>query len=134
MRQKGISDIITIIILLLVAVSLAGAFFIWAGRTTTTMTESAGAQINQTSQALGQRVRIDSASGTTFVLRNIGSSQVSPNTTALFVNGAVTSFVCQKSPIPVGEFAICTLSAACPVGNSIKASTPGGESLAETCN
>ncbi len=137
MRQKGISDIITIIILLLVAVSLAGAFFIWAGRSTATLTESAGAQINTTSQALGQRVRVDAGAGNNIVIRNIGSASIPVTSLGVFINGSLatcTSWT-PSGQIGVNGFSTCSTSGqplGCSPGATIKVTSAGGEAT-EIC-
>lgn len=136
--KKGISDIITIIILLLVAVSLAGAFFIWAGRSVTTLEESAGKTIETAGSALGQQVSIESASGASLNLRSKGSVVIDSRSLAIFVNGVTAG--CGSSwanstnsaqswvLIPVNSVVSCTaLAPACTSGASIKVTAAGGE-------
>lgn len=142
MSQKGISDIITIIIILLVAVSLAGAFFIWAGRTATTLQEGAGKQINQTSSALGQQIDVESGSGSQIVIRNKGSASIQANTLALYINGAIVS--CSGwannagtpiTEIPVQQIGVCTLNppSTCTPGTVVKATSAATIESTEIC-
>ena len=129
MSNKGISDVITIIIILLVAVSLAGAFFLWVGRSTSELQESAGQQINQTATALTQLIRVESASNSGLVIRNIGSSNVDTGSLAIFINGTLTTGGSwNPTSIPVNQVSQYT-PVTCPGDADVKITSPGGESI-----
>jgi len=144
MSRKGISDVITIIIILLVAVSLAGAFFIWAGRTSSSMQEGAGKQINQTTNALGQQIDVESGTGSQIVIRNKGSSSIQTNTLAVYINGTIVSCSAWAdntgaaiTSIPIQQIGVCTLSAAswkCSPGAVIKATSAATLENEERCS
>ena len=135
--MKGITPIITVILLLLIAVVMVGfAFGFFSNIFTTTSSETTTA-LNTTVSIYGKQIRIDSidSSATRIVtLRAVGSKPISQGDIVLYVGGnPVTLFAgtCPSTIINPGGTSICTLALLqCPPGSSLRAVAPGNEHTA----
>ncbi len=127
--MKGITPVISVILLLLVTIAIVGfatGFFQRIlGAAGTNVDEQLTAQTNQ----LGQTIKLESAAGTSVVIRNTGSKTIYLANVTVFVDSV--SKICTWSGTPaatslaVGQTVTCTLDAAC-TGKNVKASAPGG--------
>lgn len=87
--NKGISNIITLIILLLIAVSLAGGFMTWVSRQQNTIQENTQSQVETQTANTAKIIKIEHINPTNggIVLRNTGSANVTINEVTIYVGG-----------------------------------------------
>ena len=86
MMKKGITPVVTTILLLLIAVVVIGLAFVFFQRVMTNVTDNAGNQINQSTSNMGKLISIDNVNATAVVVRNIGSSVISTSDIGVYVN------------------------------------------------
>ena len=135
-NQKGITPIITVILLLLIAVVMVGfAFGFFSNIFTTTTTETSSA-LNTTVSIYGKQIRIDNINGTTtdvrtVTLRAVGSRAVSPGDVRIY-NSAGTDITntaiitCPSGTISPGATGVCaTTASGCTAQTSLRAVAPG---------
>ena len=139
--MKGITPIITVILLLLIAVVMVGfAFGFFSNIFTTTSTETTSA-LNTTVSIYGKQVRIDNINGSILAdvrnvtIRAVGSRALSAGDVKLYNSAGadVTSGNCPPSSVSPGSTGICTtLLNACVPQTSIRAVAPGNTDT-KTC-
>ena len=132
--MKGITPVISVILLLLIAIAMVGfafGFFQRIGPTTSTEGEKgARSVINFTTQS----IRIDNAKSGAVAIRNTGSATVLLSSLAAYVNTSQTysSVTPCGAPIEIspGGLAVCPLT--CTTGSTLRIVSSGGEDRA-TC-
>jgi len=136
LKMKGITPIITVILLLLIAVVMVGfAFGFFSNIFTTTSTETTSA-LNTTVSIYGKQVRIDSidSQATRFVtLRAVGSRAINSGDIVLYVAGNPVNILgsCPGGTINPGGTNTCILAVGqCPPGSTLRAVAPGNENTA----
>jgi flagellin-like protein len=132
--MKGITPIVTVILLLLIAVVMVGfafGFFTNIFETTATQTQT---QVQETTGQLGKSVRVESAAGTTIYLRNVGTTAIEIAEIRIFNSTGgndLTSGNCPGSSLAAGSVGSCTLTT-CPTGTKIRVTAPGN-TVTYTC-
>ena len=74
--QKGITPIISVILLLLVAISITGFAFIFFGRAAETASQQAETELEHQASAIGERFAIESADRNKVYIRNLGTGEL----------------------------------------------------------
>jgi len=89
--MKGITSIITIVILLLIGVSLAGSFFIWVNRTQTTFQNKTADTITQQSSNTAKLANIENIVPQTrnITIRNAGTASIPVNEITVYVGNVL---------------------------------------------
>lgn len=118
--------IITVFVGLAVAVSLIAGGFFWAGRSAS-LQESAGQQLDKSSASLSQQLQIESASGNTLIIRNLGSVPIDFDSVAVFINGTLTECSAWVSGNGGIGMATCILEQECAEGDQIRVTSASGE-------
>src|SRR3972149_4497179 len=126
--RKGITPIITVLLLLLIGVAMIGfafAFFSNIFGTTKTETETA---LNQSLTALGKNVRIENVNGNNITIRNMGTKAITPSDLAFFVENTQVSFSGPASlqSSQIGNYILNSSQLAMlPDPGNLKITTPG---------
>ena len=137
LKMKGITPIITVILLLLIAVVMVGfAFGFFSNIFTTTSTETSNA-LNTTVSIYGKQVRVDNI-GTqalrVVTVRAVGSrALIAGDLTVYNASGSVVSTAgqCPLVLTNPGDTGSCTLiSNGCASGSTIRVVAPGNEQTA----
>ena len=125
--MKGITPVIAIILLLLITISMVGFAFVWFQRVAQTATENTDTQLQAQLTQQSQKIRIESAAGTSVSLRNTGSQSIPVGSVAIFVNGTVrTSGSCPSGAIAPGSVFSCTSTAGlCSGSSTVRVTAPG---------
>src|SRR3989344_5907916 len=90
--QKGITPVITVILLLLIAVVIVGfafAFFTDIFKATTAETQTT---VEQQLISAGKNVRIDNVAGNNITIRNMGTKDITPSDLAFYVENTQIGF------------------------------------------
>ena len=130
--MKGITPIITVILLLLIAVVMVGfAFGFFSNIFTTTSTETTTA-LNTTVSIYGKQIRIDNidtASPRVVTIRAVGSRAIEIGDLTLYnsTGGSVASGACPVAKIHAGGTGTCNLvtTNGCLSGTVLRAVAPG---------
>jgi len=122
--MKGITAIITVILLLLIAVVMVGFAFTFFQGIFDTTSASAEAQVQQTSNQLGKAIRIDSAAGVNAYIRNVGSVDILIGEVSVY-DGATGVLIITCPAIPSGTIGLCDLTTnPCLTTEKIRATSP----------
>lgn len=89
--QKGVSAILASVLIVLITVSLSGAFLVYTQRTATQLTETGTAAQQTFVQQTAQPFRVESFSGQTIWIRNLGASPLNTTTLSFFVDDVLAS-------------------------------------------
>lgn len=134
--RKGISSIITIIILLLIGVSLAGSFFIWINRTQLSFQNKTAETVAQQSLNTAKLAKIENIVPQTrnITIRNAGTASIPTREITIYVGNILqTGIWTDASGSPITEVQaqnVAIFSASFPSGAScagmeVKALSPG---------
>lgn len=130
---KGIADIVTIIILLLVAVSLAGAFFIWANDLFGGMRDKTKTDIDKKVNDTAKTIQIENVLASTrdITIRNSGSVSIPVSEISVYVGGALASgsWVGGVTSIAPNAIATYDAGAASCAGLEVKVYAPGNHDI-----
>ncbi|MCX6819613.1 MAG: hypothetical protein NT129_06485 [Candidatus Aenigmarchaeota archaeon] len=94
--------------------------------TTTTSIPQPPPEPTTTISPLTKAVRIDSVSGNTLYIRNVGTSNINKSEINVYVNNALVTCDLTPSTISPGLVASCILGTACNTGDTIKVVSPAG--------
>ncbi len=122
--MKGITPVISVILLLLVAIAIVGFAFGFFQRVLGTASSGTEEQLKTSVSQLSQGIWIENAKGTAVTVRNLGSQSVNSNNFAVFVNGGSVSAPCSPATVSPGSVTVCTLAAGCTAGQEVKVSGP----------
>ena len=122
--MKGITPVISVILLLLVAIAIVGFAFGFFQRIFGVAGSGAEEQLKQSISQLSQGIWAENAKGTKVTVRNLGSQSVNANNFAIFVNGGAVSASCSPATVSPGSITECTLGAGCTAGQEVKVSGP----------
>jgi len=127
--MKGISAIITVVLLLLIAVALVSLAFVFFGDIFRSSSAGVETEIGSTTGRIGKTIIIDSidSSGVVYI-RSIGLSTIEQGEIALFNEAGldITTGTCPTSQITAGSIGQCNyVIANCAVGELMKATAPG---------
>ncbi len=127
-QLKGITPVVSVILLLLVTIAVVGFATGFFQRIMSAAGASAEQQLNVSTTQLSQTIKLDSAAGTTVVVRSTGSKAIDLSSVTIFINNMPqTCTTWNPSVLTPGNTATCTMAASCAVGATIKATGPGGE-------
>ncbi|MBI2578391.1 MAG: hypothetical protein HYW26_01640 [Candidatus Aenigmarchaeota archaeon] len=130
MRQKGITPVIAIILLLLITISMVGFAFVWFTRVSQISSERTESQLTEQLTQQEKKIRIDNAKSNTVTLRNIGTKDVASSELGFFVDDAQASLTSGCATLTVGEVETCTISVSCVAGTGkIKVTAPGNQDV-----
>ena len=145
---KGISDIIATVLVVLVVISLAGAFLLWSQRAFTQVTEQGSSQTQKISGTLQKGIFIEAmrcGTPTNVTIRNTGQVALQPSDIVVFVNDTVVAGTSWNdaggSPattIAVNAIATSVSSASAGIrgtvsGTSVRVSIGGGVDSSSRC-
>ncbi|MBI4017541.1 MAG: hypothetical protein HY366_01195 [Candidatus Aenigmarchaeota archaeon] len=97
MNSKGVSPIIAMVLIVLITLSLAGAFLIWTQRTASSLTERGTEQSQRITGQFDKGVRIEAtdcsqvAGADTLVIRNSGTTAWKGADLTFFINDALST-------------------------------------------
>ena len=135
MAKKGITPIITVILLLLIAVVMVGFAFGFFQQIFTTSSQEATTTLNTTVSIYGKQIRVDNINGTTadvrtVTIRAIASKTIAPgdvklyNATGSDVTSALTT--CPNATVAPGATGTCLVIAnGCLSQSTLRVSAPG---------
>ncbi|MBI2076244.1 MAG: hypothetical protein HYT72_03280 [Candidatus Aenigmarchaeota archaeon] len=123
--MKGITPVISVILLLLVAIAIVGLASGFFQRIFTQAGTGVDEQLNASTTQLGQTIKIDSAAGTSVVVRSTGSKTMDLSSVKVFADNVPQTCTWSSPTLAAGGTATCTLGTAC-TGKVVKASAPGG--------
>lgn len=123
--MKGITPVISIILLLLVTIAIVGLASGFLQRLFGLAGTGVDEQLNASTTQLGQTIKIESATGTSVDIRSTGSKTIDLSSVKVFADNAPQTCTWSSPTLAAGGTATCTLGAAC-TGKTVKASAPGG--------
>ena len=124
--MKGITPVISVILLLLVTIAIVGLASGFFQRIFGLAGTGIDQQLNASTAQFGQTVKIDGAAGTSVVLRHTGSKTIDLSSVRVFLDNAPATCTWSSATLAPGGTVICTLESAC-TGKTVKASAPGGD-------
>jgi flagellin-like protein len=132
--RRGVSPVITIVLLVMITISMTGFAFIWFTRMGTGLQDRTEAGAEKTSENIMKIAIIDNVVGganSVITIRNIGSVAIAPGDIAVYVAGqpAVCSGLKAINPQEIG---LCIISEIDCTGSKVKVSAAGG-SDEKTC-
>ena len=130
--MKGITAVISIILLLLITISLVGFAFIYFTRVTEIASQRTQEQLEHVISAQQMVVVIDNIAGNTLVIRNRGSISFGLGNVSVYANNTLASCTWSPASIAPSGVATCTMNPACGIGGTVRVTSPGGED-AEDC-
>jgi flagellin-like protein len=131
--MKGVTPVITTILLLLIAIVVIGLAFGFFQDIFGTASTSAQQQLESGIDQTAQTIRIEAASGSDVTIRNTGSQNINTTKLAFFVDNAVdTAVTCNPTTVAPNSVSVCTLFSACSSGSVVKVTSPGNEDI-ENC-
>src|SRR3989344_2343969 len=111
--KKGITPVITVMLLMLIAVAMIGVAFIFFQNTFQASSGETEQQVEQITTQTGKTIKIDNAVGTLVAIRHIGSRTINSGEINIFnvTNGAqLNSANCPTSSLAPGSIATCTIT------------------------
>jgi len=125
--SKGISAIITIILLLLITIVIAGFAMLFFSNIFTTSTTETQTQLTQQFNA-GKNIRIENVAGNNITLRNIGTKDIPINEINFYVENSIVTFT-GPGIVSTGQLGNYILNnsqlAMLPDPANLKVTTPG---------
>ena len=126
--MKGVTPLISVILLLLIAIAMVGFTYSWFTRVSSDVTKQTEKSFED---ARGKELVIDDIVFEEDVyIRNIGTKSIGSDEIQFYVNNAPTN--CDFGAvnfITPGETVICTLGDICGFSSLLKATFPGGSDL-----
>ncbi len=137
--MKGITPVITVILLLLVSIAVIGFAFSFFQRTVGTTAAEGESNVRSAVNVSSLAVRIDNAKNNAVAIRNMGSGTILLDTLSAYVNSSKafsTVTTCTVSGVPAteissGQVAVCTLP--CAANYPVRIVTSGGYEDRVTC-
>ena len=131
--MKGVSTIIIVILMLLIAISLIGFVSVFLQRSVSTAADQAGTQQQQIQTQLTKQLRIDNVAGTAVTVRNTGTATITLATeVTVYKDEVIQTCTWSVATLPLGGVATCTLPSAC-TGGMVKAVAPAGPTPDAAC-
>ena len=110
--MKGVSAVIAVILILMIVVALAALAYTWFTGIFSSLTETAGTSITDTTVSMSKQFALDAVGcdGTTLdvAVRNTGSATLNPNLVNVYLNGVDTGATTTDTLGP-GEVAAYTV-------------------------
>lgn len=103
--MKGLSDIVAIILLVLLAVGAAGMFFLWEGSFRGGLGDQTGREIEGYAERTGMRLNIETVSQCNIYVRNQGTEKIPVSSINLNIDGRPVQFETANETIELGEMA-----------------------------
>ncbi len=129
--MKGITPVISVILLLLVAIAIVGFASGFFQRVLGTASSGAEEQLETGVGQLSQSIRIESAGLEKVIIRNIGSQDVDTAKLVIFANDiSRASVLCTPPEISPQEITECAIEPACVAGETVKVSGPSNSDTA----
>ena len=125
--MKGMSAIITVVLLVIITVALVGVVATNFQSLTQSSAQQAQQQVEASSERLTQTVRIESASSDKVVVRSTGTTAIQTSKLAVFIDSVLTTCAWDLTSIGQDQLATCTydVSTTCSSGTEIKVTAPG---------
>jgi flagellin-like protein len=123
--MKGITPVISIVLLLLITITIIGFVFVFFSRTMSTATNTTGTQIEAQQEKLQKTLVIENIQGTSLTLRSTGTLTIASTEVSYYIDNAAVNCTGWSSLAP-GEIVSCTLSSSCGSGSTLKVVAPGG--------
>ena len=135
--MKGVSAVIAVILILMIVVALAALAYTWFTGIFSSLTESAGESITQTTTSMSKAFALDAAScaGTTlqFTVRNTGSGDLQASGVAAYLNGRYIGLGTVSGTIPEGGVRTYVNSTSgCTTGQVLRVTIENGVSNSVT--
>jgi len=129
-RTKGITPVISIVLLLMITIALIGFAFVWFSKILTTGQEKGTIQLNTSIATMAKAIRVDNvyrgSTGTfTLTVRNVGATNIGPTDVTVYLNGAaLTAAECPfQAAIAPTEATTCGSTVTCSPGDTVKVQT-----------
>ncbi len=125
MNKKGITPVISIVLLLMITIALIGFAFVWFTKIWGVAATSGEIGITDLTSRAQKVIRIDNVqAGTPCVItvRNMGGQSISASEIAVYIGDAKDATGCPV--VLANSIETCTLATACISGNVIKVSGP----------
>lgn len=84
--MKGISSILVVVMLVIIVVLIASAAFIWSSKTITSATDVSKQSVETTSAQMLAQIKINSISGNTIYIQNVGSVSIEKESIGVFID------------------------------------------------
>lgn len=123
--MHGVSGIIAIIIILMIAISLAGFSYIFLSSTLSNTTSIASATVNTTTTSMMSQMSVESIKDNKIYVRNVGQNNLS--NFSVYVNEMPVEFSTSVQSIGKGDVGTITISGNVKKGDKIRISSPGAE-------
>lgn len=114
---KGITPVISIILLVLITISIVGAAYVFFGRTVQTIGNQTEEQIKHQTALMGTKFTIDGAGGDKIYIRNSGTVTIPSDSLGIYINGEKIDYT-TGSDISKGSVGEITLPSTITIGGS----------------
>ena len=127
--KKGITPVVTTILLLLIAVVVIGLAFVFFQTVMKNVTDTASGGINTTAQNMGKLIAIDNVNGSMVVVRNIGTVTIPVAEVSVYINNAPVACSWTGTTILTGRTAPCRFptGTTCLNGAILKVTSPAND-------
>jgi flagellin-like protein len=128
-RQKGITPVVAIILLLMIVISLIGGFMLWFGQVSELLQRRGEERLNVTIGAMEKTIVVENVvtDGATYVnitIRNTGSIDISSRELGIYVDGNAVN--CDEQDIiRVGSIWTCDVTVAGGCTTEVRVTSPG---------
>jgi len=125
--QKGITDIIAVVLLLMITISLVGFAWIWLQRAAGSTMEATTTGLEAQQQTAGKIIRIDNVdvANNKTTIRNIGSYSINSNEVSVYKDGTVLTCTWSSTSVAPGALIVCTSDESLAGCSKIKVTAPG---------
>ena len=107
--MKGVTTIISIILILIIVTILASLMWTWIFSLTTDITEEGETSISHLSEKLSSCILLDSINHNTIYIRNCGQGVITNDTLNIFIDNQEFNFSMTPESIEQGELATITM-------------------------
>jgi len=125
--MKGITSIITILLLLLITIAMIAMAFTFLGGITETAATASEKELEGMATRIGRTISVDSVGSGVIYIRAIGAGDIEQGSVSLFNSTGhdITSGSCPTATITSGQVGQCNFVVAnCPSGTGSKAAAP----------
>jgi flagellin-like protein len=132
--KKGITPIISIVLLVMITIAMVGFAWVWFSRVGQGAMNRTQTQIEQQQQSMQKTIRIDNinAASSVVYVRNTGTLDIAGSELTIYVGGVIQSCTWSPSTISPGSTASCDWSTgSCTSGTIVRITAPGNSDESE---
>jgi flagellin-like protein len=131
--MKGVSAVIAVILILMIVVALAALAYTWFTGIFSSLTETAGTSITDTTTSMGKQFALDAAScngnSLQFTVRNTGTGSLDATQVVAYLDGSFVGTTGGTGIIPEGGVKTYTnTSSGCGSANTLRVTIENGVS------